>query len=53
MSHLADLKSHCMITRNLSLSYPNNKEHKRRYKLAQRAVQAKEREVFCSIEEPK
>ena len=49
MSTLSALKSHCMICRNLSEAYPDNKTYMMDYEKAQRAVAAKEREVFCNI----
>ena len=51
MKTLPSLKADCMIQRNLSEAYPDNKAYMRDYEKAQRAVEAKERELFCDIHE--
>jgi hypothetical protein len=51
MKTLSRLKSICITTRTLSEKEPDSKPLQRAYELAQRAVDAKEREVFCSIKE--
>ena len=51
MKNLAQLKMDCLNTRALSEAYPDNKAYQIAYEQAQRKVQAREREVFCSVKE--
>lgn len=53
MKTLSNLKADCLNVRMLAENYPDNKTYQIAYEKAQRAVQAKEREVFCKIKGPK
>jgi hypothetical protein len=48
---LDQLKADCVFMRNLSEAYPHRQEYERAYEFAQRKVQAREREIFCSVKE--
>ena len=48
MKNLANLKADCLNVRMLAENYPDNQQYQIDYEKAQRAVEAKEREVFCS-----
>ena len=51
--NLAQLKANCVLKRLLAEAYPDDKQYERNYELAQRKVQACERELFCDIKEVK
>ena len=50
MKTLAGLKADCVFARRRAEANPS-KHLERKYDIAQRAVQAREREVFCEIKE--
>ena len=51
MKTLAELKAECLDRRKVTEKWPNIGIFHIDYELAQRAVQAREREVFCEIKE--
>jgi hypothetical protein len=51
MKNLSQLKADCVSMRGLAYAYPDNKAYQIAYEFAQRKVQAKEREIFCSVKE--